>query len=778
MSEALPTGAIVGHYRIESRLGAGGMGEVYLARDTTLDRTVALKVLPTEFARDDERLRRFVREAKAASALCHPNVATIYEIGESGGVNFIAMEYVEGETLRAGEHDIARVIDTAIQIADALDAAQAKRITHRDIKPANIMRTPRGRIKVLDFGLAKTAPVASPNGDTDSMTRPGLLLGTVHYMSPEQALGKEVDHRSDLFSLGVVLYELVTGQLPFPGATAIETIQRITRAEPDPLARFNREAPAELERIVRKCLEKDRERRYQAARELLIDLQSLQRGSGTAPAATAPPPKARWRLVAGAVVLAIAATGMYAFFGLRRPIDSIAILPFVNTGGDPNAEYLSDGIPESVISSLSQLPSLKVQSRGSAFRYKGKSTDPMEVGRTLGVRAVMTGRVAQRGDGLMVSVELVDTRDNSQIWGEQYDRKLTDLVATQRDISREVFEKLRLKLTPDEKSRVEKRYTTNSEAYQLYLRGRYLWDRRSAPEIQKALEYFQQAAEKDPGFALAYSGVADAYFLLGIYSIDSPAVVFPKGKAAAQKAVAIDDRLAEAVTSFAWLNMHLTWDWAAADQLLKRAVELDPNDSTAHQWYGRFLCYMGRFEEGLRESRRALELEPFAMAANNALITNLVYARQYDAAVDYFKKMNDLLRGSIMPLRDMATVYATKNMRAEAARMLEESYRLNPSASARIFLARALALQGRRLEATKLLQEIEQTFKTGYVSPFMIAEAYAAGLDDKERALAWLETAFQQRDPWIIHIKVKPEMDTLRSDPRFQDLLRRMKLSQ
>src|SRR5260221_103129 len=263
MSEALPTGAIVGHYRIESRLGAGGMGEVYLARDTTLDRTVALKLLPTELAGGDERLRRFVREAKAASALCHPNVATIYEIGESGGVNFIAMEYVEGETLRAGEHDIARVIDTAIQIADALDAAQAKRITHRDIKPANIMRTPRGRIKVLDFGLAKTAPVASPNGDTDSMTRPGLLLGTVHYMSPEQALGKEVDHRSDLFSLGVVLYELVTGQLPFPGATAIETIQRITRAEPDPLARFNREAPAELERIVRKCLEKDRERRDQ-----------------------------------------------------------------------------------------------------------------------------------------------------------------------------------------------------------------------------------------------------------------------------------------------------------------------------------------------------------------------------------------------------------------------------------------------------------------------------------------------------------------------------------
>jgi tetratricopeptide (TPR) repeat protein len=377
----------------------------------------------------------------------------------------------------------------------------------------------------------------------------------------------------------------------------------------------------------------------------------------------------------------------------------------------------------------------------------------------------------------MVSVELVDTRDNSQIWGEQYDRKLTDLVATQRDISREVFEKLRLKLTPDEKNKVERRYTANNEAYQLYLRGRYLWDRRSAPEIQKALEYFQQAAEKDPGFALAYSGVADTYFVRGMYSLESPAVAFPKGKAAAQKAVAIDDRLAEAVTSLAWLNMHLDWDWAAAEQLLKRATVLDPNYSTAHQWYGRFLGYMGRFEDGLRESRRALELEPFAMAANNALISNLLYTRQYDAAIDHFKKRNDLLRGSSTALNDTARVYAAKNMRAEAARMLEQSYRANPNPSTRTLQAQALALEGRRPEAIKLLQEIEQTSKSEYVSPFRIAEAYAAGLGDKERAMAWLDIAFQQRDPWIVQLKVKTEVDILRSDPRFQDMLRRMKLN-
>jgi tetratricopeptide (TPR) repeat protein len=310
------------------------------------------------------------------------------------------------------------------------------------------------------------------------------------------------------------------------------------------------------------------------------------------------------------------------------------------------------------------------------------------------------------------------------------------------------------------------------------LRGRYLWDRRSTPEIQRALEYFQQAAEKDPGFALAYSGVADAYFILGIYSIDSPAVVLPKGKAAAQKAVAIDDRLAEAITSLAWLNMHLDWDWAEADRLLKRAVGLDPNYSTAHQWYGRFLCYMGRFEEGLRETRRSLELEPFTMAANNALVTNLVYARQYDASLDHFTKMKDLLRGSNMTLKDTATAYAAKNMRAEAARLLEVAYRLNPNASTRTYLARALALQGRHPEAIKLLQELEQTFKSENVSPCLIADAYAAGLGDKERALVWLDTAFRQRDPWMIHIKVKPEMDILRSDPRFQDMLRRMNLSQ
>ncbi|MBI1789353.1 MAG: protein kinase, partial [Acidobacteria bacterium] len=763
------------HYQILDKLGEGGMGAVYCARDTELDRTVAIKVLPPEFARDQERLRRFVQEAKAASALNHPNVAVIYGIGEADGVHFIAMEYVEGKTLRGYKGDVAGVVSLAIQIAGALDAAQSKGITHRDIKPANIMLAAQDRVKVLDFGLAKIAPAAAASEpETQSLTTPGLVMGTVQYMSPEQALGRDADPRSDIFSLGVVLYELLTGQLPFAGATATETIHHIASRPPDPLARFNREATPELERIIRKCLEKDRERRYQSARELAIDLRNLQRDSTAATAAPVARGRPRWLLAAASLALAAAALSTYWWLAPRKPVDSIAVMPFVNAGGDPNTEYLSDGIPESIISGLAQLPGLKVQSRSSTFRYKGKPVDPVEAGRALGVRAVLTGRLAQRGDGLLVSVELVDTKDNSQIWGEQYDRKLADLVAVQKEIARDISQKLRLKLNVQQERKLDRRYSATSEAYQLYLKGRYFWNRRNTPDVRRGLEYFQQSVDKDPTFALAYTGLADSYFILAVWNALPSADSLSKAKAMAKKALDLDDQLAEAHTSLAWIIAHLDWEWSAAERGFKRALELDPNYSTGHQWYGRFLGAMGRFDEAIASVQRALEIEPFSIPGTAALGVIYLYARQYDRATGQLRKAVEM-SPNMSPIKDLAAAYEKRQMAEDAVRLLRQSFALQQDPTAQGRLARSLAVAGHQPEARQVLEDLLRRASREYVSPYTLAEVYE-GLGDKDRAFEWLEKALHAKDAWIIYLKVRPDMDSLRSDPRFQDLLRRMNL--
>ncbi|MDQ3258323.1 MAG: serine/threonine-protein kinase, partial [Acidobacteriota bacterium] len=517
-----PASAMVGHtishYKIISSLGAGGMGEVYLAEDTKLGRKVALKLLPAFFTKDKERLRRFAQEARAASALNHPNVAHIYEIGEADGTSFIALEYVEGETLEAKiggrPLDAAEMVDIAVQTTDALDAAHTKGIVHRDIKPANIMVTPRGGEKVLDFGIAKvTATQPDSEASTQLKTSPGVVMGTVPYMSPEQALGRETDHRTDIFSLGAVLYEMATGRQPFSGANAVETIERITHAQPEAISRFNYDIPAEMERIIRKCLEKDRERRYQSAGELLIDLKNLQRDSSVQTVAAeraAPPRQSNWRPVTfalvAAVILAVVSVGVYLLAGRSsKAIDSVAVLPFVNVGADPDTEYLSDGITESLINSLSRLPTLKVMARGTVFRYKGREADAQKVGRELGVGAVLTGRIVQRGDMLIVQADLVNVADGSQLWGERFNRKPTDILAVQEEISQDIANSLRGRLSGAEQKQLVKRYTEDIEAYQLYLKGRYFLEtRRTTTGIMRGIDYFQQAIAKDPAYALAY----------------------------------------------------------------------------------------------------------------------------------------------------------------------------------------------------------------------------------------------------------------------------------
>jgi serine/threonine protein kinase/TolB-like protein/Tfp pilus assembly protein PilF len=783
----LPIGECLSHFKIVSRIGAGGMGEVYLAEDLHLKRPVALKVLPDDIADNKEYLRRFEQEALAVSALNHPNILTIYEIVEANGTRFIASEYVKGETLRRTIHNlsVAETLDIAVQIAAALDAAHAAGIVHRDIKPENIMRRDDGLIKVLDFGLAKLIKQPSENSEAATRalvkTKSGLIMGTTAYMSPEQARGKTVDARTDIFSFGVVLYEMLAGKMPFAGDSPGDLIAAILKTEPAPLARFD--VPKDLERIVNKALRKNADERYQHVKDLLIDLRDFKQDlefeaklerrnfdvstAGALSESAVPTEKFTFRqksaepkiknadaktlileagstaetepagktrnfykrrnllvLAALTAFAALGVAGYFAYFAARPPITSVAVLPFQNQSGDANLDYLSDGLSESVIDRLSQLPQLKVIARGSSFKYRGADVDFQKAANDLGVGAIVTGRVAPRADGVTIRVEMIDAGENKQLWGETFSRQTSDAQILQTEIAREIADNLRLRLSGAQTRQLAKTGTTNPQAYELELKGRYYWRKGGTENWKKAIEYYEQSIAADPNYALAYSRLSGSYKSLVGNSLLDPQEFTPKAEAAAHKALELDENLADAHYAFANLKTD-AWQWREAESAFKRSVELNPNLAGARNAYSAYLSLMGRHDEAIQEIKRAREIDPLSLIVSANVGYRLVFARRYDEAIVELQKTL-----AIEPKYGLAHIfngyaYAAKGMFAEAVAAYQAGIKLGAdSPSVQISLGAALARAGERARAQAILRRL-QTGKD-YVSPGESAILHAA----------------------------------------------------
>jgi serine/threonine-protein kinase len=837
----LTAGQAVGPYKIVSLLGEGGMGEVYLADDTRLNRKIALKRLPPHFTINPDRVRRFGREARAASALNHPNIVTIHEIGDSNSTHFIATEFVDGKTLRQLINEkpftLSEALNVVIQVAGALTAAHAAGIVHRDIKPENIMVRADGYVKVLDFGLAKLTELQITDSDREIPTllqsNPGLVMGTVQYMSPEQARGKKVDVRTDLWSLGVVLYELLAGRVPFSGETPSHVMVSLMEDELPPLTSYA--SVPELDRIVTKALRKNQKERYQTARELAHDLREVKRdlqlqgrlkqsvetdgrlkeratksdrrlavSGAQASARTAdveilhPTSSAEYIVreikrhrfavaLAAAAVIATTVTIAYLVHRARsadvvssaEAIDSVAVLPFVNVSADPNTEYLSDGISDSIINSLSQLRTLKVASLNSVLPYKGKQADSQAVGKALNVRAVLMGRLTKQGDSLLISAELVDVRDNRRLWGGQYNRKLSDILVVQDEIAREISGNLRLRLSAQDKKQLAKQYTQNNEAYLLYSLGRYYFHQNTKEGSEKSIESFEQAIKLDPNYALAYAGLARTYQFMGTRGFSPSKEYEQKIEWAALKALQLDDTLAEAHVFLGMIKKN-GFDWVGAEKEFKRALEFDPNSSDANFAYSVYLPAVGRADEGLPYAKRAVELDSTIMPGQLAFAYFL--ARQYDKSIELYRKGLEKKPDNSQAHIFLGEAYVAKGMPAEGVVEMQKGMALDATLAKTPerwdrypMMAYAYAAAGQRGEALKILDEQKRLAKQRYISPYNFAIIYT-GLGDKDRAFEWLARAIEERTLIIHHLKSRPLFDPLRSDARYADLLRRMNL--
>ena len=795
-------GRTIGHYHILSMLGAGGMGEVYLAEDTRLKRRVALKLLPVLFTADRDRLRRFEQEARAASTLNHPNIITIHEIGEIEEAHYLVTEFIDGETLRQrlmqGRLEISAALDVSLQVASALSAAHEAGIVHRDIKPENIMLRRDGYVKVLDFGLAKLTEAAAPSVSSDVSTaaklstKAGVVMGTPHYMSPEQARAQKVDARTDIFSLGVVLYEMLTGRAPFEGETSSDVIAAILKTDPAPLGHYLPEAPRELERTVTKAMRKDREERYQTVKDLHVDLKGLKqeleaRAKDTAAAggevnATRPRSSVEYlvseikRHKRGALLvlafLVITATSIAYFSSGGKAIDSVAVLPFVNAGADTDAEYLSDGITESLINSLSQLPKLRVLARSTVFRFKGHDFDAQKVGHDLNVQAVLTGRVQQRGDRLVISTELMDVARGTQLWGEQYNRKVSDIFGVQEEIAKEISEKLRLKLTGAERQQLAKRPTENLRAFQYYMQGRAYTQRRTREDLLAAIRYCEKAIGEDPNYALAYAGLADVYVALGVRGYIAPVEARRRAEGAAREALALDENLAEAHAQVGYSDTAFPpYNLSLGDRELRRAIELSPSLAAAHQYLALSLEKQGRLDEALAEILKARELDPLSSIIARQEALPYYFKRDYVRAIELLRQANEL--GPALNTTYEIGIYIQNRSLDEALAELEQAKRERKDDPILISGAGMVyAAQGKRAEALQAINELERMSGPNLDQAHWIAKIYST-LNEKEMAFSWLERGLAAGAIGSFY-GVDPVWDTIRSDPRFSDLLQRM----
>lgn len=778
----LNIGEKFGHYKVHSAIGSGGMGEIYRVRDLRLKRDVAIKILPEKWLKDASAVERFTREAYAASALNHPNIITIYDIGELNKIQFITTEFVEGQTLRAhlnnSSMNLSETLDIAIQISAALAAAHQAGIIHRDIKPENIMLRTDGYVKVLDFGIAKLIERQPEESSAEAATliqastNPGMILGTAFYMSPEQSRGLKVDARTDIFSLGVVIYEMITGRQPFTGETVSDVIAAILRSEPNPLSDYVKSLPSEFEWCVSKALCKDCEDRYQTVKDLLNDLKRIKQ-----------------HLEFETALQHISDAGLRhsTNFFLKEPaktpvkktrkaIDSLAVLPLANVGDDPNAKYLSAGVTEFIINSLSNIAKLRVVPRSTVFRYKESKKDPQEIGEELDVRAVLTGRIIYINDSLIVSTELIDIANKAQLWGEQYRHEMKDIFALQAEIARDISEKLKLKLTGEQKKRLVKNYTDNTEAYQFYLKGRhFVTTKRTEQWIKKGIEYFQKAIDLDPNYALAYSGIAEAYgFLAASNGGWAPRKAYPKAKAAALKALELDDALGEAHCSLGFFRLLYDWNFEEAEREFKQAIKLSPNYPNAHDGYGFYLKAVGRHAEAIEKGKLVQQFEPLSPFAHVSLGYAYYFARDYEKAIEECNKALEMDKYSVFAYRNLGLAYLQQGKLEKAITSLSKAVTFSNGGKAfESYLGFAYALAGKKTEALEILANLEELEKESYVPAHNFALVYA-GLGDFDKAFEWLEKSFKERSGFLPFLKVEPIVDCLRDDPRFSQMIERV----